>query len=304
MTEMTLVMGLPNDPPLMAVAQALAAINAPHAVIDQRRLLQGSLQTWWNEGGAGGVMDVDGQQIPLDAVTGVYTRLTAWSTLPEVVANPARLARAHEMYLAIENWLETTSARVLNRTSANDTNNSKPYQSLIIRDHFHVPATLVTNDPAALAAFRSEFDQIIYKSVSGERSIVTLFSDGDAERLHLLASAPVQFQEYVSGVDVRVHVVGEQVFATCVESTAVDYRYDHSGAMSMSAVDLADAVAAECVRLSRRLGLGLSGIDLRYCEDGRIVCFEVNPSPAYSVYEDATEQPIADAIARYLSQAV
>jgi hypothetical protein len=31
------------------------------------------------------------------------------------------------------------------------------------------------------------------------------------------------------------------------------------------------------------------------------VCFEVNPSPAYVVYEDTTGQPIAAAIARRLA---
>jgi glutathione synthase/RimK-type ligase-like ATP-grasp enzyme len=171
---------------------------------------------------------------------------------------------------------------------------------MIIRDYFHVPATLVTNAPDAVLAFREEYGHIIYKSVSGERSIVSSFTDGDADRLGLLAGVPVQFQEYVPGVDVRVHVVGEDVFATCVESGAIDYRYDDSGNSKMSAITLPDEVCDVCVKLTARLGLELSGIDLRYAEDGRIICFEVNPSPAYSVYEAATGQPIAAAIARRL----
>ena len=89
---------------------------------------------------------------------------------------------------------------------------------------------------------------------------------------------------------------------TCVESNAVDYRYDHSGRENAGDEDLA-AVAAECVALTRRLGLELSGIDLRYADDGRIVCFEVNPSPAYIVYEAETGQPISEAIARRLVNA-
>lgn len=301
MNGFALVMGLPHEPPVAAVIRELVRMGAPHAVVDQRRLAAGTAQTWWTADGAGGVIDVDGTQIPLDDVTGVYTRLTTWADLPEVAGNPELLAHVRGIHEAVEAWLETTSARVINRTSANDTNNSKPYQTMIIRDYFQIPATLVTNDPGAVAAFRQEFGNIIYKSVSGERSIVTAFTDADLDRLHLLSNAPVQFQEQVSGVDVRVHVVGPDVFASSVKSDAVDYRYDRSGGGTMSPIQVSDEVAAGCVALTARLGLELSGVDLRYAADGQIVCFEVNPSPAYIVYEDATRQPIAAAIAGRLS---
>jgi hypothetical protein len=35
--------------------------------------------------------------------------------------------------------------------------------------------------------------------------------------------------------------------------------------------------------------------------EGRHVCFEVNPSPAFSFYEERAKLPIADCIARYLA---
>jgi len=302
MNGFALVLGLPHEPPVAAVTRELERMGAPHAVVNQRQLVKGNVSTWWRDNDAGGLIDVDGEQIILDDVTGVYTRLTAWADLPEVAANPDLLAHARDLHEAIEAWLETTSARVVNRTSANDTNNSKPYQAMIIRDHFDIPATLVTNDPAAVVAFQQEFDQIVYKSVSGERSIVTPLIDADLDRLHLLASAPVQFQEYVGGLDVRVHVVGTEVFASCIESDAVDYRYDRSGIGTARPFELSDKVAAACVALTTRLELEFSGIDLRYANDGRIVCFEVNPSPAYTVYEDATGQPIAAALARCLTE--
>jgi D-alanine-D-alanine ligase-like ATP-grasp enzyme len=36
-------------------------------------------------------------------------------------------------------------------------------------------------------------------------------------------------------------------------------------------------------------------------EDGRWYCFEVNPSPGFSYFENLTGQPIAKAIATYLT---
>lgn len=301
MTGFALVLGLTHEPPVAAVVRRLVDLRLPHLLVDQRLLAAGAVSTWWQDGASGGVIDVEGATIPLEEVTGVYTRLTTWAELPGVGQSPEALRRTADLHYALEAWMESTPACIINRTSANDTNNSKPYQALVIRDHFDIAATLVTNDPDQVLAFREEFGQIIYKSISGERSIVTRFADEDVERLGHLAHGPAQFQEHVSGVDVRVHVVGNEVFATRVESDAIDYRYDHAtGGGSMTACELPERVAGECIALTHRLGLELSGIDLRLADDGRVVCFEVNPSPAFSVYEAATGQPIAAAIARRL----
>lgn len=304
MSGFALVLGVTHEPPVAAVTRQLAYMNVPHILIDQRLLAVGDASTWWDNGSSGGVLEMHGTRVPLDEVTGVYTRLTTWADLPNVGEDPEALQHAYRIHQAVESWLEATSACVINRTSANDTNNSKPYQALLIRQHFDIPATLITNDRERVQTFREEFGEIIYKSISGERSIVTAFAEDDIDRLALLANAPTQFQELVSGVDVRVHVIGSEVFPTRVESDAIDYRYDHAtGGGSMTAFDLPDNIATECITLTRRLGLELSGIDLRLADDGRVVCFEVNPSPAFIAYEDVTSQPIAAAIARRLSTA-
>lgn len=302
MSRFALLIGLPSEPPIAAVARALERTDAAYLVLSQRALARGSVHTRWADGASACAIEADGERFTLDDVAGVYTRITNWSDLPEAAQDDGFLARAQQIHEALETWLETTSACVINRTSANDTNNSKPYQAAIIRDYFDVPDTLVTNDPATASAFLDAHSSVIYKSISGERSIVTAVSDVDRERLPLLATAPVQFQERVPGLDIRVHVVGEEVFASAVECDAVDYRYDPSGAARFTPVELPAKTADACIALTARLGLELSGVDLRLADDGRIVCFEVNPSPAYSVYESATGQPIAAAIARHLTR--
>lgn len=301
MTGLVLVLGIPTEPPVAAVVRELRRLVAPHLVIDQRRLVGGSVASWWSDGVAGGELIAGDTTIALHNVAAVYTRLTSWHELPELVNDPDALARAFGIHRALEAWLETTTARVVNRTSANDSNNSKPYQTLLIRRHFDVPATLVTNDPVRVHEFWGQHKRVIYKAISGERSIITELKPEDADRFDLLGSAPVQFQELIDGVDIRVHVVGSEVFATQVDSDAVDYRYDSSGGADMAAVTLPDAIANECVLLTRRLGLELSGVDLRYTNDDRVICFEVNPSPAFSAYESVTGQPIAATLARHLS---
>jgi hypothetical protein len=45
-----------------------------------------------------------------------------------------------------------------------------------------------------------------------------------------------------------------------------------------------------------------AGVDLRRTVDGRWYCFEVNPSPGFTYYQDATGQPLAEAMAELLAE--
>ena len=304
MTATVLLLGLPNEPPLELASAALHQLGAKFVIWDQRLLARSKCEVRMDDAGITGYLACGDWLVSLEEVVGVYTRMASWTLLPEFSKKPtddtlvAHTAGLHE---ALEAWLEITDTRVVNRAWANDSNNSKPYQSLLIRKYFYVPDTLVTNDPGDALAFCGQYPRTIYKSISGERSIVTQFESSDVDRLHLLRNGPVQFQEWVEGVDVRVHVVGTQMFATRVESSAIDYRYDHSASgASFTPFEIPSDVAEACISLTEELELGLAGLDLRFARDGRIVCFEVNPSPAYSVYETATGQSISRALAAYL----
>jgi glutathione synthase/RimK-type ligase-like ATP-grasp enzyme len=71
----------------------------------------------------------------------------------------------------------------------------------------------------------------------------------------------------------------------------------------LQAYELSEDLANSCRYLCCELALALAGIDLRISPDGSVYCFEVNPSPAFSYYEAHTGQPIAAALAAYLSKA-
>ena len=205
----------------------------------------------------------------------------------------------------IDAWTEITAATVLNRPSAAASNRSKPYQLQIISGYgFAVPETLVTTDHADVAELRARCGRLIYKSVSGTRSIVAELTDAHTERLDDIATCPTQFQQYVPGVDYRVHVVKERVFACRIESSATDYRYAAmSGAtLAMAAETLPAKIERQCAELAQGLGLGLAGIDLRLDPDGQWWCFEVNTAPGFIWFEDHTGLLIAAAVARALAR--
>jgi predicted ATP-grasp superfamily ATP-dependent carboligase len=305
---MILLCGIPSEPPLALVAKALEENGTPYVMFNQRQFAACAISFEIGGGRVTGLLHIDGQGYPLDEIEGVYTRLMDYRRLPELEGVPESTEIFRYCALindAITRWCEISPARIVNRMAPMGSNSSKPYQAQLIRRYgFAVPETLITNNPEHVLAFRDKHKRIIYKSISGVRSIVQTFEDADMARFPALRFCPTQFQQYVEGFDVRVHVVGEKAFATKIDSTATDYRYARAQAgeaAELTAMDIPDNVAEGCVKLASGLGLAFAGIDLKFAPDGNVYCFEVNPSPGYSYFESNSGQPIARAVADYLA---
>ncbi len=308
---MILLWGVPGDGPLDAVSDALARRGAELHMLDQRegpnlRLDMSVQRAGWVTGGLTDVSGGSRSRVALTHVGAAYVRPHETGRVPGLRGlspDDARLRRAAAVDLAMVTWADLTRAQVVNRPAAMAANTSKPGQlASIARAGFLVPDTIVTTDAAYVRAFRRLHGRVVYKSVSGVRSIVSSLNDDDLARLADVANGPTQFQEYVPGVDVRVHVVGGELIATEVMSEADDYRYaDRQGAsVAMAAADLPLALGARCRQMVRAMGLHVAGIDFRRTPDGQWYCLEVNPSPGFSFFELCTGQPIADSIAALL----
>ena len=305
---MILVCGIPTESPVELVIDALTDAGAPLVVLNQRSFDDIELTYDVSAGGAvDGLLSIGRRQWPLRDVAGVYTRLMDDQQLPELASEPEgspRRRACRSLHQALATFCDVTPAKVLNRTGPMSSNASKPFQAQVIARHgFDIPETIITNDPDQVRRFVAEFGRVVYKSVSGIRSIVETITADDLGRLDQIRWCPVQFQAYVPGVDIRVHTVGDAVFATEVQSKATDYRYatrQVDMAAALRPCELDDETARRCVALAEELGLPLAGIDLKRTETGETFCFEVNPSPAFSYFEAHTGQPIAAAIAAYL----
>jgi predicted ATP-grasp superfamily ATP-dependent carboligase len=301
---MILLWGIPSESPLELVHAALVARRAPILIFNQRYMLTSRCDWRIDHGLGSGWLDIAGTRVPLEDLDGIYIRAMDPKFVPELRAAPLeQQSIAQAAHEALCTWCEVTPARVVNRLAAMGSNSSKPYQIQLLAPYgFRVPETLVTNDAAAVRAFVAQHGAIVYKSLSGARSIVRRFGADDETRLHRLSACPVQFQRYVAGLNVRVHVIGDRVFATAIESDAVDYRYAHREGIDavLRPIDLDDDVAERCVQAVAGLGLAFAGLDLCVTDDDEWYCFEANPSPAFTYFETATGQPIADAVAAYL----
>ena len=304
---MILLGGIPSEAPLRRLASALDDIGAGYRMFNQRQCADCAIALRIDADGVGGTLKLPGETLDLRDITAVYLRLMDDRLLPELDDEPEGSAprrHARALHDTLYRWMEIAPGRVVNRGDPQGSNGAKPYQAQLIARHgLRVPETLITNDPAAVLAFRAAHGKIIYKSMSGVRSIVKAFDHDDLARLDDIRWCAVQFQELVPGVDVRVHVVGQEVFPTEIVSDVTDYRYASrsGGNTTLRAIELSEELAARCVALTAGLGLAFAGIDLRLGQDGGVTCFEVNPSPAYSYYEANTGQPIAASLARYLA---
>jgi glutathione synthase/RimK-type ligase-like ATP-grasp enzyme len=304
---MIFLCGIPSEPSLGLVIKQLARMNAPYVVFNQHRFMSMALEFSIDCRNIRGWMQLEGKQYRLEDFTSVFTRLQDDEHLPEIeklpIDSPVR-QYSRGLNAAIAQWYEITPGRVLNRAVDVGSNYSKPYQSQIIHPNgFSIPETLITNEPELVHEFARKHGRIIYKSISYIRSIVHTVEPKDIQRLRNIRCCPTQFQEYIEGNNVRVHTIGDRVFATIIYAGTTDYRYAYlEGEVEMlEAFDLSDDLAIRCVNLAKSLRLEFAGIDLKITPDGKVYCLEVNPCPAYSYFEMHTDQPISQAVALYLA---
>jgi len=304
---MILLWGLESDGPLAAVRAELERRRVDMFFIDQRRVLDTEIELTVGHGEdgvgrVGGFIALGTERVEFGDARALYMRPHDTRRLPAVRAHaPGSPAwqRALEVDDMLGTWCELTPALVVSRPSAMASNSSKPYQTERIRSAgLEVPRSLITTEPEAVLDFEREHGALIYKSISSVRSIVSKLGPEQRDRLARVRWCPTQFQEHVPGRDWRAHVVGERVLACRIDSSCDDYRYPRrqGGRTTLHGDQLPPEIEAACVRVSKALELPVAGVDLRQTPDGRWVCFEVNPSPGFSWYQESTDLPIAEAI--------
>lgn len=307
---MILVVGGLADVVTELVCARLGSIGQTYRLVDLTRYPSGHRMRWtWRDGRPDGWLETDNWRLDLADVDAVFIRhLGAEGRLPGPAATAAYdRAIQIEADMAITAMVETLPCLVVNRLGGGLTNHSKPLQALHIQAAgLRIPATIVTTDPAAARAFiDAHGGDVIYKSISGVRSIVHRLETTRFARLELLRHGPAQLQERIEGDDIRAHVVGDRIIATRIRSEAADYRYASRDGLEadMEPTTLPPPVEAACLRLAWSLDLPVAGIDLRETPDGQHVCFEINPAPAFSHFERQSGQPISLAVAELLAGA-
>ena len=207
------------------------------------------------------------------------------------------------------------TARWLSQPMAISRAERKLYQLTVANQiGFSLPATMVTNDQAAVVQF-TERRQTVAKAVSsgyidsleGYRAMfTTALSDEDLHDLSGLDLAPATFQEHIpKKSDIRVTVVGDDVFAAEImsqshPSSATDWRATENPDLEHKIHNLPDRTRNQCLELVRCLGLGFGAIDFALTEEDEYIFFEINPNGEWLWIELQLGYPIAKRIAQWL----
>jgi len=294
---MILLMGPLADPVLANVCARLAAKQEDLMLVHPESEVDNWNVAWSAEGGVvGDRLRIGKRSVAVADIRSVYLR--------SVGAQDGSSPHSRMVTASLWELADSLPVLVVNRRRAAHSNMSKPYQQRMIAQYgFRVPKTLVTMVPDEARAFYDLcHGRVIYKSIGADRSIVKPLTPSDFPRLEQARHCPVQLQEMVPGVDLRVHTVGNRTFATEVWSDSADYRYAYQEQKqrTLRAVELRPELEARCLALAKGLGVSVSGIDLRRTPEGHYYCFEVNTSPGFTFYENHTGQRIGDAIADLL----
>ena len=178
----------------------------------------------------------------------------------------------------------------------------------------NVPKTLVTNDPQAVTAFFKDCNEnVIIKPIhSGriESGIETqLLFANKLKKEHLFDLTqfdltPCIFQEFIEKeMDIRVTIVGDKVFSAFVDSqadpeTKIDWRRKKT---RFKKFELPENLEAQCIELTKRLGLSFGAIDIVKSIHGDYFFLEINPNGQWAWIEIDTGLPISEEIISFLN---
>lgn len=222
-----------------------------------------------------------------------------------------------ETKAAIVGSLLAQDARFMSRPAAIWAAEHKGYQLAVAsRIGLTIPDTRITNDPSVIRRAFDTFDrQMIIKPArtgfvdcgSEQRAIYT--SQVLAEHLDKLESevlTPSIYQVLIpKECDLRVTVVGSQVFAARIDSQSdpaarVDWRMTENPDLAHERHVLPDHVKHHVLHLMRQLGLEFGAIDFVITPHGEYVFLEVNPNGQWLWLDDLLDLGISRAVAEWL----
>jgi ribosomal protein S6--L-glutamate ligase len=189
-----------------------------------------------------------------------------------------------ELSLGLAGLLHGQGAQILNPYPACATTQNKILAARILRDAgVPTPRTWVVGDPSAMAG-ELRRGSLIVKPYMGHRGAgVSVVDDLDGLAAALgEAEGPMLVQEHIPGPgeDLKVYVVGEQVFAVRKPFSETSF------AVPGRPVRVDPEVRALALRAGRALGLGLFGLDVIESPTGPVVV-DANYFPGYKGVPDA-----------------
>lgn len=245
----------------------------------------------------------------------VWFRRTMLPDLPGELKQADRFFILQSYRSLLDNSFNLIDAKWLSSPENIYKSENKLYQLKTAKElGFNVPKTLVTNDRNALIAFFMNCNKnVIIKPIcvgriEAETESQLLFAnklrEEHLENISQFDLTPCIFQEFIEKeLDIRLTIVGEKIFSASVNSqtdseTKVDWRRKK---IKFEKFALPKNVEAQCLALTKKLGLSFGAIDIVKSKQGDYFFLEINPNGQWAWIEIDTGLPISDEIISFLN---
>jgi hypothetical protein len=307
---MVLVVSIEGDYHTRRVLDALAAVGEPALVLEKKHFPQrASVTLDLDTGSWRAAARFQGVDVPLAEVRSAWWRRSEPHQLsPSLQGLEWKLA-----YFACNEVMKATWRAGewfwVNRPDLHDAAEHKPLQLSAARAAgLAIPRTCITNDPQRARSFAESHGGVIQKDLvaaPGAWEPTRPFHPSDEEALAALREVPTILQERVVGDDLRVTVVGDDLFAAAIEfpgeETPLDWR-PHLDRARVTPVELPEDVEEKLRRVIGQLRLVYAAVDVKRRPGGEHVFLEVNPAGQWLFVEERTGQPITAALAGVLAR--
>lgn len=308
---MILILSHPGDDHAKGVLSELSHRRHPTTLVDSSHFpIRASLNQTFSVSGVGVEYIAGGHRVALSKCRAAWWRRPLPYTLHDDL-DPKVMSFAYtECHEAFAGALALLNATWVNPPHLDERAHHKPLQlATAVRVGLAVPRTLVTNDPDEVRRFIADLGpaRTIYKTflATAEHWRETrVLRDEELQILESVRFAPVIFQEHIAAdADIRVTIVGDEMFATAIRSDphgySVDYRMDMEAA-TFAPTELPGDVKEPLRDLMQALGIVYGAVDLLRTAEGQYVFLEVNPAGEWRFVEERTAQPITAAMADLL----
>jgi glutathione synthase/RimK-type ligase-like ATP-grasp enzyme len=255
--------------------------------------------------------------IATDQVSAVWYRRPAAPVISQRISEPAAQEFAlRECEQALAALWQDLDALWVNHPAAIRYATRKPHQLRAAAQlGFIVPETILSSDAAQVDSFwRRHNGDVVFKPLHQDAieiagrfyfAYASKLTAAHLVELHRLTLSPVLFQQYVPPKrEIRVTVIGDEVFAAAIDTSASpepDWRRLAPDRQQWQLHDLPSTVADRCVRLLRRYDLLFGAIDLILSAEDEYVFLELNANGQWVWIELITGQPMSEAMTRLLS---
>jgi len=221
------------------------------------------------------------------------------------------------LYSTMSNKLWVSDYWAIRRAS------SKPYQMEIAnRLGMKVPDTLITTSKENAQEFLSAHQDIVVKPLNigfitqrgvTKASYATRIDTGNHELdFSGLCVSPTIFQKTKVGLDVRVTVIGTDVYACLINKadtihSQTDWRvgFYHDALQFIEDKSFPKELSNMCVQMVKHLGLQFGAIDFIFDEgDGHYWFLEINPNGQWGFIETSTQLPLSKSFANLLTRSL